>query len=335
MGNEIIKTKSISVFNMCVPCGCHCKYCLLSYERKLEGIDYDKGIDYAQRFQDWMLKFHSDVSFNYYFGYSMETPKLFDSIEILQKLNSPIAKFLQFNGMKIRKYDELKNYLLKLKEIGIEMINTTFYGVGATHDQFADRKGDYEYLLEVLKVSKEIDLKVEVTISITKENACEIDTLLDDLEGKYERIFGFIPHCGGKGISMDAKRLSLDDYNKMSNKVKKILNRDRYKTQEEWLNSKPEKVRWRVLTLSLLPSNIKKIESQSFEETYRQLEEMDETFYSRIPSFNQMLELYVDKEDNGLYSQKDLYAHYRKKYIADNNLEISDIDERYSYSQRL
>lgn len=97
---NFITTKSICISNMCVPCFCHCKYCLLSYEYKLEGVDYHRGMEYAKRFQNWLLSSHPEVSFMYYFGYSMDTPFLMESFEDLVGLNSPIASFMQLNGMK-------------------------------------------------------------------------------------------------------------------------------------------------------------------------------------------------------------------------------------------
>lgn len=94
-----MKTKSVNVLNLCVPCACHCKYCLLSYERKLIGVEFHRGLEYAKKFQEWLKYNHPDVSFMYYFGYSMDTPFLKESLNELDTLNSPMPKFLQLNGI--------------------------------------------------------------------------------------------------------------------------------------------------------------------------------------------------------------------------------------------
>ena len=77
------------------------------------------------------------------------------------------------------------------------------------------------------------------------------------------------------------------------------------------------------------------MENKSFEEVILELEEADDYFYSIIPSFNELLKKYVDVNDSRLYSKKDLYFIYRKKFVEENNLKIKDItDERFSGSFR-
>lgn len=43
-------TVSIGIQNLCAPCGCACKYCLLQSCKKAEGIDYFRGKKVAERF---------------------------------------------------------------------------------------------------------------------------------------------------------------------------------------------------------------------------------------------------------------------------------------------
>ena len=46
----MITTKSINILNLCVPCYNYCKYCLLSWDGKCLGIDYDRSVEYAKKF---------------------------------------------------------------------------------------------------------------------------------------------------------------------------------------------------------------------------------------------------------------------------------------------
>ena len=217
--------KLINILNLCVPCACHCSYCLLSYERKLEGVDFYRGLNYAKRFSSWLKDNHPNISFSYYFGYSMDTPYLISNYDDLKELNSPITKFLQFNGIKIMKYEILKKLILEYKNKGIELTDLTFYGIWKTHDEFAGRIGDYTYLLEILKVCNEIKLDVEVDISLTKRNIDEMDELISILESYTNRIFIFVPHSNGKGINILNNKISKDDYEMLSNNVKRYFNR--------------------------------------------------------------------------------------------------------------
>ncbi len=65
------------------------------------------------------------------------------------------------------------------------------------------------------------------------------------------------------------------------------------------------------------------------------LEQIDNDYYSVIPSFNELLKIYYDNNDLRLYTKKDLYKIYRSKFIDENKLKILDVtDERYSGSFR-
>jgi hypothetical protein len=107
------------------------------------------------------------------------------------------------------------------------------------------------------------------------------------------------------------------------------------KTPLEWLNTELPTVENRVLTLSLLPSNIEHLEQHSFDDTLTALEKMDEDYFGMVPDFQSLLTMYADANDRSLYSRKDLYLLYRRRYIEDNNLAVLDLtDERFSGSIR-
>ena len=141
-----MKTTSINILNLSVPCNNRCKYCLLSWEGKCLGIADERAMNYAKRFYSWLKKNCPELNFVYYFGYSMEHPKLFEVIDFLQETNSPGGKFLQFDGMKMRSNDELEELFIQLKNKGIQLIDFTFYGMEAYHDKFAGRKNDFDFL---------------------------------------------------------------------------------------------------------------------------------------------------------------------------------------------
>lgn len=113
-------------------------------------------------------------------------------------------------------------------------------------------------MMNTLKVANSIDLDVTVGIPLTHENAGQIDSLLQELNSfKIERIYCFVPHSEGRGKFLEAIRLTLDDYEALSQRVKMLLNRDRFKTEGEWVRtaSFPEP-QSRVLTVTLTPENI-------------------------------------------------------------------------------
>lgn len=330
-----MRTTSLNILNLCVPCYNRCKYCLLSWDGKCLGIEYARSAEYARNFYKWLKNAHPEISFVYYFGYSMEHPDLPEAIKFMQETNSPGGEFLQFDGMKMRSRAELHELLESIKEAGIKLLHFTFYGTREYHDRFAGRKGDFALMMNSLEIALEKGLHAEVGIPITKENIDQTDSLLEILPADKIRIFLFTPHSGGRGIALLDSKITADDYERLSPAAKHHFNRNNNQTPSEWLSADLPTVENRVLTLSLLPSNIEHWEQLSFEDTLIALEKMDEDYFGIVPDFRTLLTMYADANDRKLYSRKDLYLLYRKRYIAENNLTVPDLtDERFSGSVR-
>ena len=331
----MVKTKSINILNLCVSCHNYCRYCLLSWNGKCLGIDYNRSIEYAKKFYNWLKLNHEDFNFMYYFGYSMEHPKLLESIKFMQETNSPGGEFLQLDGMKMRTTDELITLFKELKEIGIKLVDFTFYGTKEYHDKFAGRIGDYDLMINSMNKALEYGLQVQVGIPVTKENLDQLDELVQLFTNKNVKLSLFTPHSGGRGIYLLESKITLEDYEQLSEDVKRHFNRKSNKTPVEWLNSNMQEYQNRILTLSLTPDNIAQLENQSFEDTIKELEKLDDDYYKLIPSFPTLLEKYTNEDDTHLYSKKDLYFLYRKRYIEENNIDVKEVnDERYSGSIR-
>ena len=91
----------------------------------------------------------------------------------------------------------------------------------------------------------------------------------------------------------------------------------------------------RVLSLSLTPDNMDRLEAMSFEETIAQLEQMDDEYYRVVPSPEELVKRYGDPAGEAFYSERDLYLRYQRRYIAEHQLDVYDIhDERQHFSRR-
>ena len=331
-----MKTVSINVMNLCVPCENRCRYCLLSYDGRVNGVEYKRSETYAQQFYEWLRENRPELSFLFGFGYSMEHPNLLEAIDFCRSIGSATGEFLQFDGMKFRTDEELETLLRQLKEHGINLIDLTFYGTESYHDRFAARAGDYRLMMRTLAKANEVDLNVTVSIPITHENEPQLDELIAELEQyRTQRISCFVPHSEGRGRRLDPIRFSKADYKKLSEKVRKRINTNRFKTEKEWLQSGFPTNEKRVLTVTLTPENVDFFENQPFEETIMYLKRLDDDYYSVIPTVEELAKLYGDANGDRYYSARDLYLHYQRQYIADNGIEIYDInDERQCFSRR-
>ena len=331
-----MKTVSINVMNLCVPCENRCRYCLLSYDGKTSGVDYKRSEAYANRFYEWLRRNRSDLSFLFGFGYSMEHPDLLNAIDFCQNIGSATGEFLQFDGMKFRTDEELETLLRHLKDHGIKLIDLTFYGTESYHDRFAARSGDYRLMMRTLVQANKIGLDVTISIPITHENADQLDDLIAELEQHgAKRIRCFVPHGEGRGLLLDSVRFSKEDYEKLSDDVLSRVNWNRFKAESEWLHIGFPTVENRVLTVTLTPENVEFFEGLSFAETIAYLEKLDDDYYNTIPTVAELAEIYGDPNGDCYYSARDLYLHYQQRYIADHNIEIYDInDERQCFSRR-
>ena len=331
-----MKTVSINVMNLCVPCENRCRYCLLSYDGKTGGVDYKRSEAYAKRFYEWLRKNRPDLSFLFGFGYSMEHPDLLGAIDFCRSIGSATGEFLQFDGMKFRTSEELEALLRQLQAHGIKLIDLTFYGTESYHDRFAARVGDYRLMTDTLARANRIGLDVTVSIPITHENAQQLDALIGELEQyRTQRIVWFVPHSEGRGRLLEPVRFSAADYESLSGYVRARINRNRFKTEGEWLQCGFPVNEKRVLTVTLTQKNIAFFEGQSFEETIAYLEKLDDDYYSAIPTVEELAKIYGKPNGDRYYSARDLYLSYQRRYIADNHIQIHDInDERQCFSRR-
>lgn len=332
-----MQTVSINVCNLCVPCENRCRYCLLSWDGKLRGIDYERSAVYAKRFYEWLKEKRPELSFAFYYGYSMEHPTLLETVDFLRDMDSPGGTFLQFDGMKFRSDREIHELLTNLKAHGIQLIDLTFYGTEAYHDRFAARQGDFGYLMRILKTANMIGLSVNAGIALNHENVNQAGTLLDQLQRhKLNHVFAFVPHGEGRGENLEPVRFRQSDYDALPDSVKKIFNRSKFRPEGEWVREgKFSTARKRVLTVGLTRENVDFFEHMDFADTIAYLEKLDDEYYSAIPNLPELAKIYGDAGEDRFYSERDLFLKYQRRYVREHQLKLYDMnDERFCFSRR-
>lgn len=332
-----MKTTSIAVQNLCVPCYNRCRYCLLSWDGRLSGVDYDRSQRYARRFYEWLRENRPELGFQFYFGYSMEHPRLLEAIDFMSSIGSAGGQFLQLDGLAFRNEPQTTEYLAGLKAHGIRAVNLTFYGLRDYHDRFAARKGDFDYLITILRVARSLGLEVSAGVPLTRENAGQAQEQLGLLEAESAGSARcFIPHAEGRGVSLDPIRLRAVDLEELSDFVRSRLNTRLYQTEAAWLRTSPLPIpERRALTLSLTPENVDLFEAMPFDQTIRYLERLDDDYYAALPPIPELMRRYGNPVGMELYSFRDLCLHYGRRYLADHGIDIYNVtDERNCFSRR-
>ncbi|MBR3060001.1 MAG: radical SAM protein, partial [Oscillospiraceae bacterium] len=165
-----VQTTAVMIQSLCVPCRNRCRYCLLSWDGRTEGAPWDRSVRLARRFREELRLQRPGVSTYFTFGYSMEHPDLREALRTLRSLGSPMAEFLQCDGMKMRSEEECAGLMTLLREEGVRELNFTVYGPPAYHDAFAGRKGDHALLLRMMRAAKREGIPFDTGIPLTREN---------------------------------------------------------------------------------------------------------------------------------------------------------------------
>ena len=331
-----METKSIMLQTLSVPCACRCRYCLLSWDGRTLGADYERSKRLAFRFSDYMKKNRPGVSFHFTFGYCMDHPKLAEELNFLNSIGSVQGQFLQMNGFRLRGHGEIRKLMEEIRSHGVKSVNFTFYGLSAYHDRFAGSPGDFSHLLDMAKCASEVGLEVSAGLPLTRENAEQAEELIGLLEDAgVQRTFAFIPHGEGRGALLEPVRFTARDLEKLGPKGKDRLNKRRFRTEREWVLGDWPEEQSRSLLISLTPENIGELENADFESVIRRAEALDDGYYAALPPFKALCERYGDPDGIGFYGKRDLFQRFQKRYIAEHGLTIRDVtDERFCGSRR-
>ena len=332
-----MRTTSVLIHSLCVPCCNYCRYCLLSWNGKVEGADWNRSVNLAERFMNELRDQQPEIKRSFSFGYSMEHPDLKSAIRILRRLGGPTADFLQCDGMKMRNDAECIELMGMLHDEGIKQLNFTLYGLSDYHDRFAGRKGDFELNLRMMRAAKSSRVPFTTGIPLTAENIHEVDDLVRILQDNgSEKVFLTIPHEEGRGKLLRDVRLGMEGFLTLSEETQKLLNRTIFRTESEWLrDSEPIHDTDRMVLIALRADNIDAYECRDVMSIIREIEELDENYYSSFPSFQELAKIYGDPNSEKLYRIRDLYYHYRTQYAQDHDIQVYDVtDERQSGSRR-
>lgn len=318
--------------NLCVPCNCRCRHCLLGFDGGVCGAGFDRGGELARR-----VKGECGIRFTYYIGFCMDTPELFDYIALCRELDSPGGRLLQMNGFAKREYRELETLMGQIRDAGVELIDLTFYGTSEYHDRFAGRPGDFALLTDMLRAANAAGLPVQISAPITEENAWQMEKLLGLLgEYKTDSVRFYLPHAKGRGWFLEPKRLTGATLERLPESVRTHMPRVKTQTEAAWLREgffpEPET---RYLTLSLTPENIGKYERMTAGDMIAELEALDDAFYAAVPSASDLAALYGDPESDKLFRIRDLVLLWTKRYVREHNVTLHDMtDERGHFSAR-
>lgn len=330
-----MKTVAINIENLCAPCYCSCRHCLLCSQHRATGVDYQRGEAFSRRFYAWLKENRPDLSGMYYVGYCMDFPELSQFAAYFHEQTG--MTHLMFDGMAFRDEAEIKSLFTDLQDAGIQEIHFTFYGTEHYHDKFAGRKGDYSYMMRTARIAQDMGLLVSAGVMITMENAAQMEELISLLQNAgIQNIMLLLPHAKGRGYEMSNLRLTEEAYRMLPISVQSRISLNRYQTESQWLQTKnfPE-VKQRHLTLSLTEENIERLERMDPSEIIFELEAMDDFFYKQMPDIRSLANQYGQPDNTQLFRFRDLYLQWQKRYLSEHPILPDMTDERCSFSTHI
>lgn len=237
----------------------------------------------------------------------------------------------------LRTESEAEALLRTVRDGGMRGIDLSFYGVGDEHDRFAGRRGDYDYLLMLLRGAIGLGLDVEADVMLTKENLPQMPALFALLDAyPLARCTVVLPHAQGRGEALSGQRITKEDFESLCPQAKAHFSRLPYLTEGEWLRrGRFPAAGTRNVTLALTPGNIDRLEAMDPADIIRELEEMDEAYYAALPSIEELAALCGRPDNRQLFRYRDMVLQWQKRYIASGALPVPDMnDQRHAFSVR-
>ncbi len=334
-----MKTVSVGVQNLCAPCHCACRYCLLRSDKTApDGVDYFRGKKIAEKLVEWAKAEGIAPLPYYYVPYCADYPELADTIAFNRSVGFAGADFLQCNGIALRDAAGLDEFLRTIRDAGVKAIDTTFFGTEDFHDRFAARPGDYRFLLGLAQAAARHGLTCSPTVVLLRDNLPmlpELFAVLEALPGG-GRIYSFLPDYRGRGHLVENARLTRTEAENLPENVRRTFNITRYKTEREWLCGEPlPEYTKRAVIITLRRDNIERFEAMTGADIVRYAEDLDDRYYAAIPDVNTLAAMYGDRENECLYRVRDLFWKWQRRYLREHNRTLYDVtDERFCCTVR-
>lgn len=270
---------------------------------------------------DWRAGSHDALSIDFVVGYSYDFPQLPEYVEFYRKSGMSAPQCLQINGFRKHTRNELRHLLENLKIVGVTEIGMSLYGLGASHDAFAGRDGDFEYLLAIAREVAGCGMVRFETLFLRKGSMNEIPCLLAELDA--------IPGCGrrylvpwdfrGRGKLMEQHRPETLDIETLPDAIASLVNRRSYRPEAEWLpliesGCIPDK-QFRHFLVSIWEENLEELETADCDAIIARLRCADDAFHAHMPPLRELAALFGERSNQKIYALRDLEWKWQDLYL--------------------
>jgi hypothetical protein len=292
------------------PCAHICRYCLISESRKGSTVPFARFEALVHRFHDWRLAERPDLDIGIFVGpsfdYDTETLK---GVARLRERRGGRFRFVNLGGLRIRRDDELEEWIEERRALGVIGFHTSLAGHGETHDRWNGRAGDFDYQTTILRLAGERGMARQEKLFVTKNTLPLFDRLLDILDALPGEVFsrGASPFFyAGLAHRYEDERVDEDDRDNLPARINELREGkfSNWLSEREWLPTMLEtadKPRRLQLKLDVNEANIDALERQSCEEIFLARERDYQESYRPIPALDELAARYGDPSNRRVY----------------------------------
>jgi hypothetical protein len=292
------------------PCAHICRYCLISESRKRSVLPFSRFEQLVHRFHDWRQSKRPDLEIGIFVGPSFDYDlEILQGIARLRERRGAKFRILNLGGLRIRRGDELTTWLAERQDAGIVGLHTSLAGLGAIHDRWNGRAGDFDYQLSVLRLGGERGMMRQEKLFLTKNTLPLFDRLLDllnSIPGKLQSRSATPFFYAGLATRYEDERLTEDDRDNLPAPINELRSGrfGKWLSEREWIPIMRETAaqpRRLLLKLDVDESNIERLETMSCEDIFVQREREYQQSYRAIPELDELCERYGDPENRRIY----------------------------------
>ena len=228
-------------------------------------------------------------------------------------------------GAALRHGDDIKAFLESLVGAGIKRTGFSFYGAGPSHDEFAGRRGDYEFLLELARAQSGYGLARYDTLFLRRSVIIDLPVLVTTLRQtggtQTQNVVPF--DYRGRGKLLEDERPTSDELEGLPLDVSGLIDRHTYKSEEEWLRAiisggTKRKTRRHYL-IPIWEDNADGLLERDPGSILRSILKTDRSFRSSIPPLKELAAIYGQKGGQQIYSLRDLEWKWTDSYLEDHS----------------
>jgi hypothetical protein len=292
------------------PCAHICRYCLISESRKGSALPFSRFEQLVHRFHDWRQAERPDLEIGVFVGpsfdYDIDTLK---GVARLRERRGAKFRIVNLGGLRIRRDEELVDWLEERRAAGIAGLHTSLAGYGGIHDRWNGRAGDFEYQLTMLTLGGERGMARQEKLFLTKNTLPVFENLLDRLNTLPGELLGrnVSPFFyAGLAARYEEERLTEDDRDNLPERINALRSGKfgNWRSEREWIPimletaSAPRRL---LLKLDVDASDIERLESASCEAIFLEREQDYRNSYTGIPGLDELRDRYGDPANRRVY----------------------------------